>query len=242
MATTATKKLLDEAYAYAKSTGYTNDGDIAYFRVTGGTTASYTGGSESSPSSGTAYVIALTKVEKATKVMLNDTDYVTFAAGDPKGTCLTGTLTKAVSNGGVATFVNGVAGEQFVVMKDPSLTSADTQLVYVNSKSGSENSPAERAVFDKGIFKGVKRAVRTEPDTLSITQGYQAHDKGLAQFKGQRFNLLLERDDSRNGTVTEKEYYFDCFDPNAGPNESSGDSDSDVSYELQYLFKGVVAG
>ncbi len=244
MASTASKKLLDEAYVYAKlaSAAYTNHGDIAYFRVTGATAAEYTAGTETSPSSGTVFVIALSKVKAATKVMLNDTDYVTFAAGNPKGTCLKGTLTKAIDNGGITAFVNGTPGEQFVVMKDPGLTSADPLLLYVQSKSETGVGGEEKPVYDRNIFKGIKKLPVNEPNTLSMGQHFQAHDKGLLGFRGHRFNLLVERDDNREGTITEQEYYFGCFFANAGPNESTGDNESDVSFDVQYLYKGVVAG
>jgi len=245
MATDAKKKMLEEAYVYVDlaSAVYNDYGDLGHFRVTGATTAKFTAGGESTPpSSGTAYVIALTKVKAATKVMLNDTDFVTFAAGDPEGTCLTTTLTKAVDNGGIAAFVSGTAGESFIVMKDPGVANTDPMLLYVQSKSETQASQIERPYYDKGIFKGVKKIPVSEPNTISLAEHFQAHDRGLLKYKGHRFNMLVERQVDRAGTVSESEFYFNCLFNTGGPNEAIGDTDSDFSLDVQYLYKGVKAG
>ncbi|GEM_PF-3057489 len=177
------------------------------------------------------------------EVNLNDTDFVSFHGGDPIGTCKTKVISsgKTLSASSLATG-GGKPGDEFLVLKNPDVDSADGLLLYVQSKSDTPNERSEKLYYDHNIFRGHKVIARTEPNTLSIGQHFQAHDKGLLGFRGHRFNLLVERDDNREGTITEKEYYIGCHFPNAGPNESTGDSESDVSFDIQYLWKCVVAG
>jgi len=248
MATTATKKQLQELYIYAKlaSAVYSANGDLVILTMTAATTSSNVVGTEGAlayPAGGkTVYVIALTKVLAATqvKVGVNVADKVTFVAGDPRGTMKSVVLTAAASSQ-TTLHVAGTAGEIFVVMQDPEITSANTAQLYAQSKSGTPAGLTQKLVYDThGIFRGKKHLGQSEEPQVSFTQLYQASDKGLSDFRGHRFNILCERDENRAGTISEQEYYFGCYDPNFAPSEQAGDNDSDVSVTLNYTFKGVL--
>jgi len=168
------------------------------------------------------------------------TDTVQFDWGDPVGTMKSATLTAVLSSTELAAG-QGNAGDRFLVLKDPNVDSADGMLMYVQSKSETQVGEGERAYYDKGIFKGVKKIPVSEPNTISLAEHFQAHDRGLLKYKGHRFNMLVERDVNREGTISEREYYMNCLFNVGGPNEAIGDTDSDFSLDIQYLFKGVVA-
>jgi len=252
MSTTTIKKMWDEAYCYAKriealDNAYAGYGDFFHLRCTSTSVAKATAGTEANDvaNGDTVFVIALTPVRAATTINLNATDSVAFSDGDPIGKCKSKVITQTVSNFLTTSALQAgtfSAGDEFLILKNPDVDSGDGLFLYVQSKSETQNLPSERPYYDKGIFKGVVKPARNEPHSLSISQHFQAHDKGLLAFKGHRFNMLIERDDNREGTVTESEYYIACQCLNAGPNESTGDTDSDVQLEIQYLFKGVIAG
>jgi len=231
---TTIPKQLQESRLYAKLSGYTNDGDAYHLRFTGAATLSVTAGTETiTGTPNDVMVIAESPVSGTTTVKLNDTDTATFVAGDPIGSAKTKSLTKALDATEMAAGT-GIAGDLFTVMEDPDVDSADTALPYVQSVSGTPAYGGESQTYDThGMYRGRKKLVQSEPHQVSVTTLYQAGDQDLSQFRGHRFHILEERDDNRAGTITERGYFINCYDPNVAPSEQAGDNDSDESYTFQ---------
>lgn len=244
MSTTNIVKNLDELYLYGVLTPFTAYGDHYQIRVQNDTTNTLqtTVGTETGGMSiaDTVFVIAQTAVRAAIDIKLNATDELSFAAGDPKGTIKSMELTVAIDAVPTLGSADGQPGDMFIIMQDPAIdTGAVAAENFITSLSDTEAGEIPRAVFDKGYIKGQKLIAQEETPTLSIGQKFTALDKGLSRFKGQFFNLLGERDENRLGVVTEQYYYFGCYFAEGGVSESSGDSDTEVSLEIKYMWKGT---
>jgi len=247
MATTNIVKNLDELYLYAAITPFgASYGDHYQCRVQEGspnTLQTVVGTETGGISIGEdVFVLALTAVRAATDFGLNATDEIAFSAGDPRGTIKTMELTVAIDAVPILGTNAGQAGDMFLVLQDPEVdTSTVPTESYVTSLSDTEAGEDPRAVFDKGYIKGQKLIAQEESPNLALAQKFQANDKGLLRFKGQFFTLVGERDVNRLGTVSERVYYFGCYFGAGGPSESSGDSDSEVSLDIGYMWKGSLA-
>lgn len=246
MGTSNIVKNLDELYLYAALTPYVNYGDHYQCRVQTGTPNTFqtavgteTGGMGIGD---VVYVLAVSAVRDAIDIKLNATDEVSFSVGDPKGTLKKFTLTVAIDSVPTIGTTDGQPGDIFIILQDPVVDTATvTPESYITSLNDTESGENPRAVFDKGIIKGQKLIAQEETPNLSVGQKFSANDKGLLRLKGQFFNFLGERDENRLGVVSEQYYWFGCYFGEGGPSESSGDSDSENSLEIGYMWKGVLA-
>lgn len=181
------------------------------------------------------YVVALTAVDAATVVTV-DGQTATFAEGDPIGTAIP--LSANADIQAVPTVTAGVAGNMFAVVEQPPTYSGGF-IKYLNSKS---DEPAEirRDIRDHGQLQHRKKNA-LEAGSLSLTELYTNAKDGIAKYIDQDIIVVLERDDDRGGVITEKEIYYGARINVTPPvNESTGDTDSDVTVTMSYEHKVIV--
>lgn len=246
MATTNTPKNSDERYIYTALSPFTNRGDHYILRIQSGspntlhtTVGSETGGMAIAD---VAFVVALSAVRAATKIMLNATDYVEFAAGDPQNTLKKKTLTVAIDAAPTLDSTDdGNAGDIFVILEDPALDPTSlTAEDWIQDWTPGDAGEIERGVFDKGIKRATKRVAQTEDPTLTAVQFYAAEDKGLYRLKGRNFCALERIDENRMGVVTVEKYYWNLFSGQAAEAGGGGDTDNPVTFNYTYDYKGVL--
>lgn len=246
MASTKSPKNSDEKYIYAILSPFTNRGDHYIARVQSGSpnTLQVTVGSETGGMAigDVAFVIALTAVREATKIMLNATDFVEFAAGDPQNTLKKKTLTVAISAAPtVDTTDDGKAGDNFVILADPTLDPTSlTAEDYIQEWTPGDAGESERGVYNKGVKLATKRVAQTEDPTMTVAQFYAAEDKGLYRFKGRKFCALERIDENRMGVVSVEKYYWNLFSGQVAESGGGGDVDITATYNYTYDYKGVI--
>ena len=246
MASTNTPKNNDEKYIYAALSPFTNRGDHYFVRVQSGSpnTPQVTVGSETGGMSigDVAYVVALTAVREATKIMLNATDFVSFAAGDPQNTLKKKTLTVAITGAPTLDATDdGKAGDNFIILADPTLDPTSLSAEdYIQSWVPGDAGETERGVYNKGAKRATKRVAQTEDPTLTAVQFYAAEDQGLYRFKGRNFCALERIDNNRMGVISVEKYYWNLFSGQAAEGGGSGDTDNPVTFNYTYDFKGVI--
>jgi hypothetical protein len=182
-----------------------------------------------------AFAVALKSVDAATVITIG-AETATFAIGDPPGTAVP--FTGAIDIQAVPTIASAVAGNMFAIVEQPPAYSAG-RIDYVQSKS---HEPAElsRDIRDKGSLTHRKKTI-AENGVLSIGSFYENNQAGLSGFAGQDIILVLERDDDRQGVVTEKEIYYGARINVAPPlNESAGDTDTDTTLSISYELMAIV--
>lgn len=188
-------------------------------------------------SSGTvlAYAIALTAINDATVITIGG-ETATFAAGDPPGTAIP--FSAAIDIQGVPTITSGVAEDMFAIVEQPPSYSSG-RIDFVQSKS---NEPAElnRDIRDKGSLAHRKKNA-LEMGVLSLTSFYENNQAGVSKYAGQEIIVVLEREDNRAAVVTEKEIYYGARINVTPPiNESTGDTDSDITVSVNYELMAIV--
>jgi hypothetical protein len=234
MARTDVLKMLEEMYWYAvgeESTGQ----HFATLIVTGATgvtirerdaySSGYTGDLLIIPKYGIGWGNTGPTVTAATGTA-ND---AAFSAGDPPNAAKKVTVT-----GGAATYftvASGTAGEVFEVYRLPSYSSSN-EVDWITSVSGNP-SPGKRNVYLRGSLNHRKR-VFAQDKSLSIGLNYTNATSELLKYAGNPFTLIGERQDDDAGVTTESVVIFGCFFEWGFPNESLGDTDTELSVDVMY--------
>ena len=191
---------------------------------------------ESTPSSGLVLVIPKVAILSDVTLDLDGTTTVAFTAPHPAGlakavTIITG-LASTVSSG-------GVAGQVFDMMKVYDL-SAVTAEKFTQNMSGA-TPVLSREVRDKGTLNHRKVMANVER-TISVNQLFTNFDNGLAKYAQIPSVIAVIREDDQAGLETEVELYYQCYFQGPHPNESLGDSDSDMTYDIRFeRFASVLA-
>ncbi len=183
------------------------------------------------------YAVALTAIRTA-MVLTVDGKTFTFVAGDPPGTAVVNQDDSAVDLGAAPTVATDTAGDQVAIVEQPPTYSSGNQL-YISAVS-QEPPDLRRAIRDHGQLQHRKR-MAIENGVMTFTQRYQSAKAGLAALIDQDFIMVGEREDNRNGVVTEKVILYGAR-VNSIPalNESSGDTDTDVAFAVNYELLAVV--
>ncbi len=185
------------------------------------------------------YAVALTGMRSAA-VMTLDGKTFTFAAGDPAGTALTSVDDTTIDLGALPTVATATAGDQLaVVAQPPSYTWASQGIEYITAVS-LEMLDLRRDIRDKGQLQHRKRMAQ-EGGVATFSAKYENAKKGLSKFVDQNFIMIGEREDDRNGVVTEKVLLYGCrINSIPAPNESEGDADSDTSIPVMFELMAIV--
>lgn len=126
---------------------------------------------------------------------------------------------------------DGNAGQVFEVYKVPSYT-VSNELDWINSVSGNP-APGKRNVYKRGSLDHRKR-VFAQDKQLSISTNFVNANADLLKFAGNPFVLIGERQDDDAGITSESVAIYGCYFEWAYPNESIGDSDSELSVDVMY--------
>ena len=238
---------LDELFFYAVRDDSTPPSIIGARRVvqrigmTGAATAEETAlavrGAGYSAAANKPYAVALTSIRSALVITL-DAKTLTFAEGDPPGTAVTNVDDSAVDIGATPTYGTGTAADQIALVAQPPDYSGGL-LGYVTAVSQEPND-IRRGIRDRGQLQHRKK-MSIEHGVITLTAKYQNAKAGLAAFVDQEFILVGERVDDRAGIVTEKIIFFGChIDALQAPNESIGDTDTDIAIPVMYELMAVV--
>ena len=182
------------------------------------------------------YAIALKAVNAVTTFTIDGKTLSTsFAAGDPPGTM------KLIDSGDIAGALvvsAGVAGDQFAIVKRPPAFT-DGLIPYVTAKSV-EFLDIRRPIRDRGALNHRKKMAQ-QGGVLNLTAKYENVLAGLGKFVDQEIVIILEREDNRDGTVVETEFYYGAHIPALpGPNESEGDTDTAVTVAVNFELHGTL--
>ncbi len=177
-------------------------------------------------------MVALTAMRSAAVFTLGGKTF-TFAAGDPPGTAVRAVDDDATLDlGALPTVATGTAGDQVAVVEYPPTYSGG--LLSFISAIGGEPQDLRRDIRDKGALQHRKR-MAVEGGIMTFSALYQNAKAGMSQFVDQDFIMVGERTDDRVGVVTEMLILYGCrMNAIPSPNESEGDSDSDVSIPVRY--------
>ena len=186
------------------------------------------------------YAVALTAMRSAA-VMTLDGKTFTFAQGDPPGTALTSVDDVAIDLGVTPTVATATAGDNLAVVEQPPSTYswANNGIPYITAV-GFELPELDRDIRDKGQLQHRKR-MSVENGVATFSAKYENAKAGLSRFVGRDFMMIGEREDNRSGVVTEKIILYGARINNIpAPNESEGDTDSDVSIPVNFELMAIV--
>lgn len=238
---TALVKNLEESFVHIVRSGFTQIVGVGQIiTITGASssvskTDAFRGAGETG--SVPMYCIALKAVNAAYNFTVDSQALSTaYAIGDPPGTM------KLIPSGDIAGTIaavsSGVAGDQFAIVKRP-LAFADGLIPYVTAKSV-EFLDIRRPIRDRGALNHRKKMAQ-QGGVLNLTAKYENVLAGLGKFVDQELVVILEREDNRDGTVVETEFYYGAHIPALpGPNESEGDTDTDVTVAVNFELHGTL--
>ena len=245
---TAVAKNLDELFFYAIRDDSSPPSIVGARRVvkrgamTGAAAAVVTAlaarGAGYSTAADKPYAVALSSMKTALEITL-DAKTLTFSVGDPPGTAVTNVDDSSVDiSSGAITYSAGTSGDQFALVAQPPSYSGGL-LSYVTAVS-QEPPDLRRAIRDKGQLQHYKK-MAIENGVITLTAKYQNAKAGLAAFVDQDFILVGEREDDRNGTITEKLVFYGArINALQAPNESEGDTDTDIAIPVSYELLAIV--
>ncbi len=244
---TAVVKNLDEYFWFGILAGgtpptlITSRSVVQRVSLTGGATLVRTvlaaRGAGHSAAADKGYAVALTAIRSAMVLTLS-AKTLTFVAGDPPGTAVVNQDDSAVDLGALPTVATATAEDQVAIVEQPPTYSSGNQL-YISAVS-QEAPDLRRDIRDHGQLQHRKR-MSVENGVMTFTQRYQSAKAGLAAFIDQDFIMVGEREDNRNGVVTEKVILYGAR-VNSIPalNESEGDTDADAAFAVNYELLAVV--
>ncbi len=186
-----------------------------------------------------AYAIALTAI-KAGNVITLDGQTATFITADPPGTAVPFSATPDIAATPTAVVAAAAVGDMFAIAAQPTYTASDL-ISYVTAKSA-EPLDLRREIRDKGVLAH-RKIMAQQGGVLTLSAKYENAKAGLSKFVDQDIIVICEREDNRNGVVTEKEIFFGAR-INAIPNlnETEGDTDTDLSIPISFEMYANVAG
>jgi len=183
------------------------------------------------------YAVALTAMRSAAVLTL-DAKTMTFVAGDPPGTAVVNQDDSAVDLGAAATVATDTAGDQVAIVEQPPSYSGG-RILYITAVS-QEAPDLRREIRDHGQLQHRKR-MSVENGVMTFTALYENAKAGLSQFIDRDFIMVGEREDNRNGVITEKVILYGArINSIPAPNETEGDSDTEVSFAVNYELLAVV--
>jgi len=155
----------------------------------------------------------------------------TFTEGDPPDEA----KQVVVLGAGLSTtlITGGTDGNRFEILRGLPTFGATDYVAFVTGKTGEEGESTFEA-RDKGVLQHRKRRHDIER-RLTINVSY-LHDKEiLSALLDQDSILILERDDDRQGTVTEQHFFLQArSNGKAMPNESEGGDISGLSIDFRF--------
>ena len=183
------------------------------------------------------YAVALTAIRSA-MVLTLDAKTLTFAAGDPPGTAVVNQDDSAVDLGATPTVATATAADQVAIVEQPPSYSGG-RILYITAVS-QEPPDLRRDIRDHGQLQHRKR-MSVENGVMTFTAKYENAKAGLAAFIDRDFIMVGEREDNRNQVVTEKIILYGArINSIPAPNESEGDTDTDVAFAVNYELLAVV--
>jgi len=192
-------------------------------------------GAGHAPGAVASYAVALTAINGATVLTIGG-NTATFVLGDPPGTAIP--FSANVDPAATCTVTSGVAGDMFAIVQQPPAY-ASNLIGFVTAKSF-EPDDLRRDIRDRGVLQH-KKIMAMQGGVLTLTAKYENAKAGLSQYVDQHIIIVAERDDDRQGTVTEKEIFYGAYiNAIPPPNETEGDTDTDVSIAVRVEMIAVV--
>ena len=244
---TAVVKSLSELFWYAIVAGgtpptlITARSVVQRVSLTGGATLVRTAlaarGAGHSAAADKGYAVALTAIRSAMVLTLS-AKTLTFVAGDPPGTAVVNQDDSAVDLGALPTVATATAEDQVAIVEQPPSYSGG-RILYITAVS-QEPPDLRREIRDHGQLQHRKR-MSVENGVMTFTALYENAKAGLAAFIDRDFIMVGEREDNRNGVITEKVILYGArINSIPAPNESIGDADTEVSFAVNYELLAVV--
>lgn len=184
-----------------------------------------------------AYAVALTAINSALDITIGG-QQVVFVAGDPPGTAIP--FGAAIDIVGAITLLASSAtpGDLVAIVQQPPAFAAGL-IGFVTAKSF-EPDDLRRDIRDRGALQH-KKIMAMQGGVLTLTAKYENAVAGLSKFVDQHIIVVAERDDDRQGTVTETEVFYGAYiNAIPPPNETEGDTDTDVSIAVRVEMVAVV--
>ncbi len=186
-----------------------------------------------------AYAVALTSVIAGNVITLGG-ETATFITADPPGTGVPFSGTPNIALTPTAVVAATAVGDMFAIVAQPTYTTSDL-ISYATAKSV-EPMDLRREIRDKGVLNH-RKIMAQQGGVLTLSAKYENAKKGLSKFVDQDIIVICEREDDRNGVVTEKEMFFGAR-INAIPNlnETEGDTDTELSIPISFEMYANIAG